>query len=256
MGSGLEKGRRMASPLSDRLSRWVETTGIDARRLPSAVELSEVLDALPDPFRPVCPRREILAWERRHGFRLPAGLRDWLAISNGFYTPDGPLIHPLSAIGPMVPFARQPEVVVQPESWFELGNPNVETVCIDLAYPWPSPDGGPPIFTSGDDETKSRPRLIAPSFESWFLELLRQGGREYWFDPGFKDLGDPWLAHKRYAPAPPLPDRLRALAPFVLPLMQPGADDRSIATSLGISRNDLEALFRHLQHGHHGFAGH
>ena len=42
-----------------------------------------------------------------------------------------------------------PDLVVQPESWFELGNPNVETICIDLAYRWPG--GGYPIFTSGDD---------------------------------------------------------------------------------------------------------
>ena len=31
--------------------------------------------------------------------------------------------------------------------------------------------------------------------------------------------------------------------------MRPGADDRSIAASLGISRGDVEAIFRHLQHG-------
>ena len=256
MTSGLEKGRRMASPLSDRLSRWVKAAGIDARGLPSAAETSSAFESFPDACRPGIARREITSWERRHGYRLPPGLRAWLAISNGFYSMDGPLIHPLSAIGPMVPFASQPDVVVQPESWFELGNPNVQTICIDLAYPWPIPGGGPPIFTSGDDQTRSRPRLIATSFESWFLEVVRRGGREYWFEPGFQNLGDPWEAHKRYAPAPPLPDRLRALAPFVLPLMHPGADDRFIATSLGISRNDLEALFRHLQHGHHGFAGH
>jgi hypothetical protein len=37
--------------------------------------------------------------------------------------------------------------------------------------------------------------------------------------------------------------------------MRPGADDRSIATSLGISRGDVEAIFRHLQHGPTHFAG-
>ncbi len=244
----------MGSPLIDLLRRWAEMAGIDARRLPAASGSYTRLENYHDACRPGIPRREILAWERRHGFQLPVGLRAWLVLSNGLYTPSGPLIHPLSAIGPMVPFARLPEVVVQPESWFELGNPNVETVCIDLAYPWPSPDGGPPIFTSGDDQTRSRPLLIAPSFETWFVALLHHEGREYWFEPDFLDLGNPWEAHKRYAPAPPLPDRLRALAPFVLPLMHPGADDRSIASTLGISRTDLEALFRHLQHGHHGFA--
>jgi hypothetical protein len=173
-------------------------------------------------------------------------------LSNGFYL-GGPLIHPLSAIGPMVPFARVPELVVQPESWFELGNPNVETVCLDLAYLWPG--GGAPVFTSGDDQTGSRPRVIAPSFEAWFLDVLRQGGREWWFDPGFAGLGDPWEAHRRFAPAPPLPARLRRLAPRVAPLLRPGADERLIADTLGISRGDVEAILRHLQHGPNGAAG-
>ncbi len=89
----------------------------------------------------------------------------------------------------MIPFARVPDLIVQPESWFELGNPNLQTVCIDLAYRLP--DGGYPIFTSGDDAAHSPPRIIARSFEEWFLELLRQGGREYWFDPGFRRLRRP-----------------------------------------------------------------
>jgi hypothetical protein len=142
---------------------------------------------------------------------------------------------------------------VQPESWFELGNPNVETVCIDLAYRWPG--GDCPIFTSGDDQSQSRPKVIATSFEGWFLTLLHQGGREYWFEAGFVALGDPWCAHRQHTPAPPLPDRLRPLAPHVLPYLRPGADDRAIATTLGISRGDVEMIFRHLQHGVPGFAG-
>ena len=32
-------------------------------------------------------------------------------------------------------------------------------------------------------------------------------------------------------------------------------DDRTIASTLGISRGDVEALFRHLQHGPNGCAG-
>jgi hypothetical protein len=167
-------------------------------------------------------------------------------LSEGFYLRKAPLIHPLAAIGPMVPFACVPDLLVQPESWFELGNPNVETICIDLAYRWPG--GDCPIFTSGDDQAGSRPRVIATSFEGWFLRLLDQGGREYWFDPDFTSLGDPWSAHRRYTPTPPLPDRLRPLAPHVLPYMRPGADDRAIAGALGISRGDVETILRHLQH--------
>jgi hypothetical protein len=227
--------------------------GIDPARLPAPGSLAEAFRGVPDPCRPGVNPRAIDAWERRHGHALPEGLRAWLVLSDGFYLDDGPLIHPLSAIGPMIPFARVPGLVVQPESWFELGNPNVETVCVDLGYRWPG--GGHPIFTSGDDQSGSPPRVIAPSFDEWFLEVLRHGGREYWFEPGFVDLGHPWRAHLAHTAPPPLPDRLRAIAPRILPLMRPGADDRSIASALGISRGDVEVLFRHLQHSPNGANG-
>ena len=243
----------MGTQLNDRVGRWVASIGIDPRQAPTAAMLTATFGAGPDPSRPGADPRAIDAWERRHGYQLPRGLRAWLVLSEGFYLRDAPLIHPLGAVGPMVPFARVPDLVVQPESWFELGNPNVETICIDLAYHWPG--GDYPIFTSGDDQSQSRPNVIATSFESWFLALLHQGGREYWFDPGFTGLGDPWCAHRRNTPTPPLPDRLRPLAPHVLAHLRPGADDRVIATTLGISRGDVETILRHLQHGAHGFAG-
>jgi hypothetical protein len=97
--------------------------------------------------------------------------------------------------------------------------------------------------------------VIATSFEGWFLTLLHQGSREYWFDPSFVGLGDPWCAHRRYTPTPPLPDHLRPLATHVLPYLRAGADDLAIATTLGISRGDVETIFRHLQHAAPGFAG-
>ncbi len=106
-------------------------------------------------------------------------------LSNGLYR-SGPLIHPISAIGPMIPFARVPEMLVQPESWFELGNPNLQTICIDLAYRLPG--GGHPIFTSGDDARGSPPRIIARGFEEWFLELLRQGGPRILVRPRLRGL--------------------------------------------------------------------
>jgi hypothetical protein len=36
----------------------------------------------------------------------------------------------------------------------------------------------------------------------------------------------------------------------VAKLLVPGVDDRSIASVLGISRGDVELLFRHIQHAH------
>ena len=235
-----------AGALHDCLSRWAAMAGINPQVLPVESALRDRFAEVPDPTTYGVDPRHIDDWERRHDYALPRSLRAWLTCSNGFHI-EHPLIHPLSAIGPMIPFAKVPDLLVQPESWFELGNPNVETICIDLGYHWPG--GGNPIFTSGDDESGSPPRIIASSFESWFLELLRQGGREYWFDPGFEDLGHPWRAHRRFVPAPGLPERLRPLAERMLPLIRPSADERAIATDLGISLSEVEQIFRYLQHG-------
>lgn len=235
----------MGSGLGELVGRWASEAGLGPRRVPDGPSIAKAFRGLPSPCRPAASPAAIQAWEERHGFALPRGLRVWLGLSNGFYAP-GPLIHPLEAIGPMVPFARVPELVIQPESWFELGNPNVETVCVDLGYRRPA--GGHSIFTSGDDQTGSLPRVIASDFDDWFLGLLRNGGREYWFDRGFEGLGHPWDAHLAHAPAPPLPARLRPFLRRTVSLMIPGADDRSIASTLGLSRADVEALFRHIQH--------
>ncbi len=243
----------MRSQLNDRVGRWVASTGIDPAIAPTPADLEARFGCLADPCRTGADPREIDAWERRHGYSLPQGLRNWLVLSNGFYV-RGPLIHPLSAIGPMVPFARMPELLVQPESWFELaqaqrGGP----VCIDLAL---STSAGPRRWRAADLHL-GRPfrRGAAPldrhelrRSRSWNCsgEVKRNGG---------SPLGFPiWVIPGRYFPTvmplpPPLPDRLRALAVQVRPLMRPGADDRSIASSLGITRGDVETLFRHLQHG-------
>lgn len=230
------------------VQRWADASAIPPEALTQQPgwDVPFLLDPDAPPHRPGASLSQIQDWERRYGFELPSPLRLWLTLSDGLYNPHAPLIHPLTAIGPMIPFARVPDLVVQPESWFELGNPGRETVCIDLAYHWP--DGGHPIFVSGDDERGSPPRVIAPSFASWLTTLLREGGREFWFDPDFQPMGDPWAAHRHHAPKPPLPDRLKPLAPKVLPLMHPGADDRTIATMLGVTRGDVEVIFRHLQH--------
>lgn len=233
--------------LDEAVGSWAREAGVPASWLPSPDELAAIGPAS-STLRAPADRAQLDDWERRHGYCLPRGLRAWLRISDGFYPEVGPAIHPIAAIGPMVPFARVPGLIVQPESWFELGNPNeAETICIDLAYRW-VPCGDAPIFASGDDLTGLPPRIIAPSFEAWFARLLREGGRAYWLDPHFVGLGDPWGEHRRRSPAPELPERLRQLLPHVLRPVESGLDDLALATSLGISRFDAEALLRHLQH--------
>jgi hypothetical protein len=235
-----------ARRLGARVALWADQLGLGAEVGASLIDREWPTGAGGDPCRPPADPRAIAAWEARHGFRLPRGLRAWLALSDGLYRDDNPVIHPLSAIGPMVPFAKVPGLMIQPESWFELGNPGIETICVDLAYRWSS--GDYPLFTSGDDLRRSRPRLIAPSFESWLLRLLREGGREYWLDPDFPALGDPWAEHRRRVPAPTLPERLRHFAPRVRLLMRLEANDSQIAAALGISSGDVEMILRHLQH--------
>jgi hypothetical protein len=239
------KDNSMAAPLGELVQCWVAWGGIDPRLAGDLAALESGFAGQPGPCRPGADARTICDWEKRHGYRLPAGLRAWLMLSNGLFG-TGPLIHPLSAIGPMIPFARVPDLIVQPESWFELGNPNLETVCIDLAYRLP--DGGFPIFTSGDDASHSPPRIIARAFEEWFLELLRQGGREYWFDPGFSDFGDPWQSHRAHVADPPLSRKLRPYRERVAHLLRCGAEERMIAAELGLTRPDVESICRHLQH--------
>ena len=234
----------MASRFIERVERWCDLMGVDAARRP---DCRSVALGFPGETacRPGLSSAELDDWERRYEFFLPAGLKTWLMLSDGLFA-RGPLIHPLSAIGPMVPFARVRGLVMQPESWFELGNPNLETVCIDLGYR--RPGGGHTVFTSGDDERSSSPRIIASSFDAWFLRVLREGGREYWFDEAFDSLGDPWHEHRRQAPIPELSERLRPIAHGVLPMIEDGVDDRTIAVTFGISPFDVEAIVRHVQH--------
>lgn len=239
----------MASRLLEVVQRWVQIAGIEGSRLYPGLRGGKDLASFwsDEALREPADSHRIATWERLHGYSLPVPLVAWLRLSDGFYLKDdSPLIHPLSAIGPMIPFARVPGLYVQPESWFELGNPGSETICIDLAYD--RPGGGPPIFVSGDDTQGTRPRIIAPSFEAWFLRVLQEGGRAYWFDPGFDPLGDPWVEHRQHAPVPTLPDYLRPFADAARPLMQRGSDDRLVADRLGLTRGDVELLYRHLQH--------
>ena len=242
----------MARQLADLVERWCDESGVPLELRPTPAQLEAGFWTGTQHCRVGTDLARLLSWERRFGFSLPDSLKNWLRLSDGFYGENGPLVHPLSAIGPMIPFARMPGLVVQPESWFELGNPNLETICIDLAYRWPG--GECPLFTSGDDERGSLPRIIATGFTPWFLRLLHRGGAEYWFEPGFAGLGDPWLEHRRRVPAPPLPDRLTRLLPRVRPLVHRGLDDRAIADGLELSRGDVEAILRHVQHAPSDYA--
>ena len=128
----------MAGSLLDRVSCWIAWGGIDERYAPDENALAGGFPANGQSCRPGADPRSIVDWEERHGYQLPHGLQAWLRLSNGLFG-GGPYIHPITAIGPMIPFARVPGMLVQPESWFELGNPNRQN---DLRRPGVSLAGG------------------------------------------------------------------------------------------------------------------
>ena len=241
----------MAGSLADRVGLWCDAVGVAPSRRPVPAQLDRSFAPGPEPCRPGADPARLRSWERRFGFALPEGLKAWLRLSDGFYAGEGPMIHPLAAIGPMVPFAPIPGLAMQPESWFELGNPNRETVCIDLGYRWPGGDF--PLFTSGDDEAGTPPRLMAAGFVPWFLQVLHRGGAEFWLAPDFEPLGDPWAEHRRRVPTPPVPETLRPHADRVRAMLGRGVDDGQIARELNLTRGEVEALVRNIQHGALGF---
>ena len=191
-------------------------------------------------------RATIAAWEERHGYRLPAGPAGLAAalqrpLSLGAADP------PDLGDRPDDPVRPRARMIVQPESWFELGNPNLQTVCIDLAYRLPG--GGHPIFTSGDDASGSPPRIIARELRGVVPRAAAAGrAANTGSTPDFEDFGEPWPSHRRHAPGPRLSDGLRRVADRVPPLIRAGADEREIAVRLGLSRPDVELILRHLQH--------
>ena len=236
----------MDQSFAERVEFWCDAVGLPAAARPAPAQLDRGFANYAETCRPGVDPARVRSWERRFGYRLPGSLKAWLLLSDGFYAGGGPLVHPLAALGPMVPFAEIPGLAMQPESWFELGNPNRETVCIDLGYRWPG--GDYPLFTSGDDERQTRPRLIAPGFTTWFLKVLHRGGAEFWLEPGFLPLGDPWGEHRRRVPMPPLPEPLQPFRSRVRELLRQGVDDGLIAHELRLSRTEVELIVRHVQH--------
>ena len=80
------------------------------------------------------------------------------------------------------------------------------------------------------------------------MRLLQRGGAEFWLEPTFASLGDPWSEHRRLVPSPPLSERLQQHSRRVRDLLHQGVDDGLIGHELGLSRTDVEAIVRHIQH--------
>lgn len=246
-----------ANLLSDAIERWGVESGLPRGALPDRETLRRWFPGL---ARAGATSAELADWEERFGHALPESLRGWLRISNGFPA-NGSIVHPLRAIGPMVAFSGPGDPFLQPESWFELGNPSSEseTICVDLGYTWPGGDRDHPIFVSGNAERGWAPRVVASGFGEWFLGLIRAGGREYWRGEGAcPGLGDPWECHRRLAPMPELPAGLAVHEERLGAWLRRGAavEERALGQALGLDAESVELLLRRYQHRHgRGFGG-
>ncbi len=69
------EGERMVSPLNDLIGRWVASVGIDPKLVPASLKLESHFGHAPAPYRPGTELHQIQAWEQRHGYQLPEGLR-------------------------------------------------------------------------------------------------------------------------------------------------------------------------------------
>ena len=234
----------MASRLVSLVERWCDLAGSrpiggptrrsSLARFPDAGEALPAGRLAPRPSRPgsvvtatPCPRPQGLARRSRTGSSRAAPL-DPSPLGD---RPDGAVREGARAAGPAGKLVR----AGQSERRDGLPRPR-------LLAGRPSS----PRATKGE---RARPRLIAHDFDAWFLALLGSGGREYWFDPGFVDLGDPWEAHRANVPAPVARGSAPAVRAGVLPMVLDGVDDRAIAARFGLCRFDVEAIIRHLQHG-------
>ena len=101
------------------------------------------------------------------------------------------------------------------------------------------PDRKPVPRTGGIRKATRDPATIT----EWWTMRPDAMVMEHWFDAGFDGLGDPWsraLRPRSHAATARPPASARSPSP---PLPRLGADDRAIATTLGISRGDVETHF-------------
>ena len=158
-------------------------------RAPSPAALEAHFGPGHDPCRPGADPRQIEAWEHRHGY--PPARR---ACAPGWCSPtgstrDGPMIHPLSAIGPMVPFARVPEPGRPARELVRAGQPErrdgLHRPRLSLA------GGGLPDLHVGRRPGAEPPSGDRDELRGVVPRVLHRGGREYWFEPGFFAPGRP-----------------------------------------------------------------
>ena len=134
---------------------------------------------------------------------------------------------------------------IQPESWFELGNPNLET---DLHRPRLSLAGRRlPALHLGRRRTSKPPEADRPRVHRLVPAAPPPRGAEYWFDPGFSPSATPGSSTAGRSPRPPARS-----APTARPqdprAGRPGARRALDRLGPGDLRADVEAILRHLQH--------
>ena len=177
--------------------------------------------------------------------RLPCGLRAWLMLSNGLYL-EGPLDPPDHRRSVRWSSSRGSTTC-----WCsrKAGSSWATRTSRRSASTWRTA-GRAGAIRSSPRATSSRapsPRIIARSFEEWFLELLRTEAGSTGSIPISSIWATPGRPTAATRPSPSFPTGF-ARSPTGAAAHAVASEEREIAAVLGLTHGDVELLFRHLQH--------
>lgn len=229
-------------------------TAIDHWRQAVSANVASWIDTDRDDFEvfelelgPPLGQAQLARWESTHGFRLPFGLKCWLAIADGLVVNGVRWIHPIRCVGPTVRFGPGGGLLQQPASWYEFGNPNDSPVNMDLIFTADRDEEPAPIFVS-TAEPEEAYRVVARHFAEWFENVIAAGFQPYWTTAAPAEWVDPVALHYGRVSPPKLSPKLCRICKQVGDQLSDGADERVLMARHGLSRGELESLISAYQY--------
>jgi len=227
------------------IDRWRES--VAALGNPQSVPEDGEIDFRTVQLGPPLSELQLARWEATHAYRLPFGLKRWLAISDGLEVDGVRWIHPIRCIGPTVRFRPGAVLLQQPTSWYEFGNPNDAPVNMDLIFTTERDDESTPIFVSMSEPEESF-RVVADHFSQWFENVIAAGFQSYWTTLAHDRRIDPVALHYARVKPPKLPPKLCLICQQVGDQLTNGLDERDLMRRHDLSRDELESLISAYQY--------
>ncbi len=227
------------------IERWREAVAPPG--MPQSGPDDCVIDMRSVQLGPPLSESQLARWESTHAYRLPFGLKRWLAISDGLMVDGVRWIHPIRCIGPTVRFRPGSVLLQQPASWYEFGNPNDSPVNMDLIFTTERDDESTPIFVSMSEPEETF-RVVADHFAQWFENVIAAGFRPFWTSLPQDRPVDPVTLHYARVKPPKLPPKLCLICKQVGDQLISGQDERELMRRHDLSREELESLISAYQY--------